>query len=84
MNELVIEVLSLSLYVLYMFFSFCDGFGLRLKRKILWALCLVFLSAWSVHQLGHFDLKIILLISSLLGLILARLQRRDNQRLPIK
>ena len=83
-NYFIAEVLPLSLYVLFIYFAFCDGFGLKPIRKIIWAVYFVSLSYSSFQALGSFDLGSILGLSSLLAFALAWFQVQDNKSRNIK
>ena len=79
-SKIFLELLALSAFVLYIYFSYCDGFGLNPFRKLMWGVCFVWLSYKSFVAQGHFDLKIIILLMSLFAFILAWIQRRENLR----
>ena len=53
------QVLPLACYVLFIFFAFCDGFGLHAARKILWAVYFIAFSVLSFWATGAFDLRLI-------------------------
>ena len=77
-QDLLLELSALSFFVFYIFFSFCDGFNLRIERKIFWGFCFLAVCYWSYKVQGHFNLKIIILCSSLLAFILGRIQQQGN------
>ncbi len=77
-QDLLFELLALSFFVLYILFSFCDGFNLKTGRKIIWGVFFLAICYWSHKVYGHFDLKIIILFSSLLAFVLGRIQRLEN------
>jgi hypothetical protein len=77
-EEILWELAALGAYVLYIYFSYCDGFGLKPGRKLIWGVCFLSVAYMSYRLRGHFDLKIILFVSSLLAFALARLQRHEN------
>ncbi len=79
-NILVRDLLALSLYVIFMGFCFCDGFGLHTSRKIVWFLVLLIISAYSLRTRATFDLGFILPIPTLLALFLCIDEKRRKQR----
>ena len=76
----LIEVAPLACYVLYIFFSFCDGFGLKPLRKIIWAIYFLLFSAISFIAIDSFDLTFIVPLSSMMAFILAWFQKKENQQ----
>ena len=77
-DNLLMELLALSAYTFYIFFSFCDGFGLKPIRKLIWAFFFLILSLRSFRYEGHFDLAVIILWSSLFAFILGKIQKGEN------
>ncbi|HOW36609.1 MAG TPA: hypothetical protein PL155_09400 [Candidatus Omnitrophota bacterium] len=73
------ELLPLSVYVWYVYFSFCDGFGLHPLRKIVWGIYFLLFSYWSIQISGRFDIAFILGLSSLTAFVLAWFQARENK-----
>ena len=73
------ELISLSVYVTYIYFSFCDGFGLRPRRKMIWGIFFLFFSYSSFKAKGEFDLELIIMLSSLLAFVLAMFQKKENR-----
>ncbi len=79
-EDIFLEWLALGAYVLYMYFSYCDGFGLKPGRKVLWGAFFVFTGYLSLRQRGHFDLPWMILFGSLLAFALGQCQLRDTGR----
>ena len=75
----LLELVPLGCYVTYIYFSFCDGFGLRPRRKMIWGICFLFFSFLSFKAKGEFDLKIIIALSSVLAFVFALFQKRENK-----
>ena len=72
------QFLALSLYALYMGFSFCDGFGLPTKRKLIWFITFLFIAAFVFYTEGQYDLALILPVPSLLAILLCSIQKRKR------
>lgn len=72
--------LSLSLFVLFMGFCFCDGFKLHILRKLVWFAGFIALAVLSLRLRDEFDLTFILPPSILLGILLCYLEKRRQQR----
>ncbi len=73
------EIVTLACFVAYVYFSFCDGFGLRPARKIIWGIYFISFSALSVFAKGSYDLTLIISLSSLMAFILAFFQKLENK-----
>ena len=78
-NDPFIEVLALGCFVTYVYFSFCDGFGLSPARKLIWAVYFLSFSYLSFFASGRFDLRLIITLSSLMAFALALFQKRENR-----
>ena len=74
------EWVALSCFVWYVYFSYCDGFRLKPIRKLIWGGYFLFLGIFSFRFLGHYDLTLIIMLSSLLAFVLAWFQRKENRR----
>ncbi len=72
------EFAALSAFVLYVFFSYCDGFGLSIQRKLLWAAWFLALCFWSQASYGYLNVSVIILCASMIAFVMARLQRAEN------
>ena len=79
LNDLVLDLIFLACYLSYIFFSFCDGFGFKTMRKIVWAIYFLIFSLFSLMVAGRFDFGYIIAFSSLLAFVFAIFQRRENQ-----
>lgn len=79
-SALLWEWAALGMFVLYVMYSFCDGFGLDVARKIFWGIWFLVLCLWSFAETGHYDLLMILPGSCLFAFLLARIQRNENLR----
>lgn len=74
-----LEIFSLSCFVLFVFFSFCDGFSLRPGRKMIWAVYFLAFSYVPFWATGRFNVALIVLLSSLMAFVLAWFQQRENK-----
>ena len=74
-----LEVVTLGCYLAYIYFSFCDGFGLRPARKIVWGIYFLSFSYLSFWATGSFDLRLIIALSSLMAFMLALFQLKENK-----
>ena len=76
--QLLKEISALSCFVWYIYFSYCDGFGLTPFRKLIWGGYFLFLSITSFYTLGHYELTSIIMLSSLLAVVLAWFQKKEK------
>ena len=79
LHDPFLEVVPLACYVVYIYFSFCDGFNLRPSRKIIWGAYFLSFSLVSLASSGKFDLRLIISLSSLLAFVLALFQLKENK-----
>ena len=70
MNNLILQFIALSLYVLFMGFTFCDGFKLHILRKLIWFSVFLMIALPIYKSKGEFDLAVILPIPTLLAFVL--------------
>ena len=68
--ELLLQFLTLSFYVLFMGFTFCDGFKLHIVRKLIWFCVFLVIALSTFKNKGVFDLAVILPIPTLLAFAL--------------
>lgn len=73
------ELIALSCYVAFVFYTFCDGFGLHWTRKIFWAIYFLIFSYISYWAEGHFDVPVIVMLGSLLAFALSFFQKNENR-----
>ena len=80
MKEFIFGIIALACFVLYVFFSFCDGFKIKTAKKALWAV--VFLANYFIvlQKTGQIDLSLILPIPCLLALFLAWQEERGRKQ----
>jgi len=71
--------LTLSLLVSFMGFCFCDGFNLRLFKKLFWYVVFLGLVFFSLKVRGEFDLILILSPSILLAILLCYFEKRRQK-----
>ena len=77
-SPLFMQFIALSTYVLFMGFCFCDGFGLRTSRKIMWFSVFMALAWYVLGATGEFDLALILPVSSLFAILICVFQKRES------
>jgi len=79
MIELVIQqLLVISFYLFFVYYSFCDGFNLKFIRKIGWAIIFSWICFLSLQTTGNFDLMLILPIPSALAMFLCWQAKRSQ------
>ena len=74
------QFVALSLYVIFMGFCFCDGFGLRTSRKLLWFVVFLAFAWYVLNVTGELDLAFILPIPSLLAILICVFQKRESRK----
>ena len=79
-NTIFGQWLTLSLFVLFIGFCFCDGFNLHILRKIFWFVAFLALVMFSFRIKGTFDLILILPPSILLATLLCYYEKRKQKR----
>lgn len=79
-NALIMQLLTLSLYIIFMGFCFCDGFGLHIFRKIVWFIVFLIISIYSLKLKNEFDLVFILPIPTLLAILLCGYEKIRAKR----
>jgi len=77
-NSIFWQWLTLSLYVSFMGFCFCDGFKLHILRKIIWFVIFVILVILSLKIKDGFDLVFILPPSLILSILLCAYEKRKQ------
>jgi len=79
-DRMALEFLSLSIYVLFTGFTFCDGFKLYTGRKILWAVVFLLMAVSSLKLYNEFDLTFILPLPTTLALLLCLNAKIKNDK----
>ncbi len=79
-SAFVLEFVALSLYVAFVGFCFCDGFGLHPARKIVWFVFFTAVSLFVFKHLGRFYLPLILPFPTLMAAVLGAFQKRERLR----
>lgn len=74
-NALLMQLFALSLYTLFMGFTFCDGFKLHILRKLLWFGVFAAISIYVIRIKNEFDLSLILPIPTLLAILLCAYEK---------
>lgn len=80
MEKFLLQYLTLCAYVLFMGFTFCDGFKLHIVRKLIWFCSFLLVAIVTFKSKGEFDLATILPIPTLLAFVLCWDQKRINKR----
>jgi len=82
MDPFLIQFLALSLYVIFVGFCFCDGFGLHISRKLVWFAVFLLTSAYILKIRNEFDLALIIPIPTILAIALCAYEKmRAKNRL---
>ena len=79
-NTIFWQWLTLSLFVLFAGFCFCDGFKLHILRKLLWFAIFLVLVIFSISRGYGFDLTAILPPSILLAILLCYFEKRKQKK----
>ena len=80
MPRILAEWIALSLYTLFMGFCFCDGFGLHIIRKLVWFSVFLAVCFYTFTVDQHFDLILIISISSLAAIIVCAYDKITKKR----
>ena len=72
--------LTLSLFVSFVGFCFCDGFKLHILRKLLWFGAFLGLVIASLKMKAGFELTLILPPAILLAILLCYYEKRKQKR----
>ncbi|MCX5714386.1 MAG: hypothetical protein NT033_06175 [Candidatus Omnitrophica bacterium] len=64
------QMLTLSLFTLFIGICFCDGFNLHIGKKIAWFIVFAAISIYILRTKEEFDLKLILPIPLLSAILL--------------
>jgi hypothetical protein len=78
-NVIFWQWLTLSLFVLFMGFCFCDGFSLHILKKLLWFTAIIVLAIFSLKINNEFDLTVILPIPILLAILFCYSAKRRQK-----
>ena len=76
---LEMQFLTLVLYVTFMGFCFCDGFKLRIARKLIWFFVFVLVAVYVLKTTGQFALTLILPLPTLLAIILGAYEIKSRK-----
>ena len=71
-DKFMLQFAAVCLYLLSMGIMFCDGFKMRMDRKLIWFTSFLVIAVYSLKTRGYFDLAVILPVPSLLAIVLAR------------
>ncbi|UCC95415.1 MAG: hypothetical protein JSW40_01355 [Candidatus Omnitrophota bacterium] len=77
-NQLLVQLIALSLYALCMGFCFCDGFKLHVLRKLFWFGVFLAISVYVLKTKGEFDLAYIVPVTSLLAILFCSYEKRKS------
>ena len=76
---LEMQFLTLAIYAIFMGFCFCDGFKLRITRKLIWFFVFVLVAVYVLKTTGQFALMLILPLPTLLAIILGAYEIRSKK-----
>ena len=79
-NVIFLNWLTLSLFVAFVGFCFCDGFKLHILRKLIWFVFFLAVVLISLKIKNEFDLTLILPPCIVLAIILCYLQKRQGSK----
>lgn len=74
-RALLMQFITLSIYILFIGFTFCDGFKLHIVRKLIWFVAFLIICINTLTVTGEFDLTLILPTSTLLAFLLCYLEK---------
>jgi hypothetical protein len=80
MKNLILQFIALSLYVLLMGFTFCDGFKLHILRKLVWFSVFLIVAIPVYRITGEFSLERIIPIPTLLAFLLCWYEKAKRVR----
>ena len=78
--KILLELLTLSFYVIFMGFCFCDGFKLHIVRKLIWFTTFILVVFLVLDLRGGFELRYILPIPTLLAIILCAYEKITSKK----
>jgi hypothetical protein len=79
-ERILAQLLTLSLFTVFMGFCFCDGFRLHILRKLAWFIAFLALSINTLKAKGEFELTSILPASIALAFILCAYEKIKSDR----
>jgi hypothetical protein len=79
-HGLLLQFLTLSIYAVFLGFTFCDGFTLPLTKKLICFIPFICISFFVLRVTGKYDLALILPIPTLLAFFLCVSQRDPSKR----
>jgi hypothetical protein len=79
-NELLGQLLALTLYTFFMGYCFCDGFKLNIKRKLVWFGIFAMICGIVINAKGEYDLALILPVSSIVAIIVCRIEQLERRK----
>lgn len=72
----LLSLVTLSLYVLFVGFTFCDGFKLHILKKLIWFSVFLLVAIPTFKSKGTFDLAVILPVPTLLAFMLCWYEKK--------
>lgn len=79
-RTLIMQYVTLSIYVLFMGICFCDGFRLHVARKLIWFLTFLVICIYVLKKTGQFDLTLILPVPTLFAILLCRYELKRSKK----
>ena len=78
-EKILMQYLAICLYVVFVGYCFCDGFGLPVKRKLIWFFTMLLVCFTVLKVGGESDLVLILPVPTALALLLCYDQKRNGR-----
>ena len=78
-NQLLSQLLTLSLFTLLMGITFCDGFKLHIIKKLIWFVSFVSIASYVLRASGEYNLASILPIPIVLAILLYGWERKEKK-----
>lgn len=79
-SALITQFLALSLFVFFMGFCFCDGFGLHILRKLAWFITFLINCIYVLKATEEFDLSLILPVPIILAILFCAYEKAKRKR----
>ena len=76
----LMQFAALSIYTFFVGFCFCDGFKLRIGRKLIWFIFFLAVNITVLRATNQFALSLILPFPTLLAIALCKLEQRQQRK----
>ncbi|MDD5255671.1 MAG: hypothetical protein PHR11_06440 [Candidatus Omnitrophica bacterium] len=78
-QKYIMQYIGLSIYILFVCFSFCDGFKLHITRKLLWLFVVLLNGVYVLQTYQEYSLTWILPIPTLFAILLCRMEQHEKK-----